>query len=133
MQQVADYSIFTIRNLIVIFLIVPPLLRVFMLWRMIEAGFTPDIHVVEKLIPVVFLCGSVLFFSRRELVGESTLLFKLLVTLFSIAFYAGAILGVTESTRLFRGLVVENPYLIGGFLFSIALHAITQAKWRDPE
>lgn len=103
-----------------------------MLWRLLEAGLDPIIVVYDKLIPLLFICGSVLFVSRKEMVGESGLLFKLAATLISIVVYAGAILGLTDSSYLLRSLVIENPYLAIGFVFSIALHLVTRRNRRSP-
>lgn len=93
-----------------------------MLWRIIEAGFEPTILIYDKLIALVFVCGAVLLVSRIQENKNSGLIFKLIVTLASMAIYAGVLLGLTQSSDLHEGLVIKNQYLAGGFIFAIGLH-----------
>lgn len=128
-----DYSILTERNLIIVFLIVPPLVRVFMLWRLLEAGFEPEIIVYDKLIALTFVCGLVLLVSRMKENRDSGLLFKIIVTQISIGVYAGALLGLTNSSEFLKSLIIENYYLGGGFVFAIAMHMFTKFRHRNPK
>lgn len=100
-----------------------------MLWRLLEAGFDPDILVYDKLIPLVFVCGSVLLISRMKENRDSGLLFRIIVTQISIGVYAGVLMWFTGS-HFTDSLLTGNPYLGGGFLFAIALHLIMKSKYR---
>lgn len=124
-----SYSIITKRNLIIVFLVWPPLLRVFMLWRLLDAGFNPDITIYDKLIPLLFIFGSILLVNEAEVNWVNSLLYKVIVTFMSIALYAGILLGLTKSSDLLSSLVIHNYYLALGFFFAIALQIFPKRKY----